>query len=195
MLDESQWWPIERLTAWQRSNLASLLNHARSTVPFYRFRLNKAFRPSGAIDWDRWHEIPILTRAELSGQFQSLLSRSPIPQHGPVADVGSSGSTGHPVTVRTTRWLNDMSARPSATRVGHGGHLGFPPQPAASSFTAIIQTPMPRIRRSSSNRLSTPTRPPATSSRFSSIIRSCPPCRASKRCWRVVVPSATICGR
>ena len=109
MLGESQWWPAERLTAWQRSGLSSLLNHARSTVPFYRFRLDKAFRASGAIDWDRWHEIPILTRAELSRQFQSLLSRAPIPQHGPFGDVGSSGSTGHPVTVRTTRWLNDMT--------------------------------------------------------------------------------------
>jgi len=108
MLDDSQWWPAERLVAWQRQHLQLLLNHARGSSPFYRFRLNRVFRPDGGIDWDRWHDIPILTRADVAEQFQNLLSRSPIAGHGPFQDIESSGSTGHPVTVRTTRWLMDM---------------------------------------------------------------------------------------
>jgi len=109
MLDESQWWPPSRMTEWQQGLLRPLLNHARATTPFYRFRLEKLFRSNGAIDWARWSEIPILTRSDVSRHFASLLSRAPVEQHGPFSDVSTSGSTGHPVTVRTTRWLNGMA--------------------------------------------------------------------------------------
>jgi phenylacetate-CoA ligase len=110
MLGESQWWPAEKLHAWQRQHLRLLLNHARESSPFYKFRLNKVFLPSGDIDWDRWHEIPIVTRGDVLKQHEALLSRSPIPGHGPFQDVQSSGSTGHPVTVRVTGWLMNMTA-------------------------------------------------------------------------------------
>jgi phenylacetate-CoA ligase len=39
-----------------------------------------------------------------------MLSRRPVPDHGRLTDVSSSGSTGHPVTVRTTGFLNMMAA-------------------------------------------------------------------------------------
>ncbi len=107
---ESQWWPAEKLQALQRRQLTSLLNHARATSPFYRYRLNGAFRPNGSIDWDNWTKIPIVTRADVSANFDSLLSRRPVKAHGPLQDVWSSGSTGDPVTVRTTSWLNEMTA-------------------------------------------------------------------------------------
>ena len=110
MLDESQWWPAERLLAWQRQLLQLLLTHARATSPFYKFRLNRVFRANGTIDWDRWQDIPILTRADLFGNFDSLRSVAPVAEHGPFRDVRSSGSTGHPVTMRTSRWLLDMAA-------------------------------------------------------------------------------------
>lgn len=110
MLDQSQWWPAEQLVAWQRRHLHLLLTHARATVPFYNFRLRNVVRANGSIDWDRWHDIPILTRADVMKHFDSLLSRAPIPEHGPFQDVQSSGSTGHPVTTRATRWLMDMGA-------------------------------------------------------------------------------------
>jgi phenylacetate-coenzyme A ligase PaaK-like adenylate-forming protein len=108
MLDESQWWPREQLVAWQRQHLRPLLTHARSSSPYYRYRLNRVFRPSGEIDWDRWHEIPIVTREDVLKNYKTMLSTAPIPGHGPFQDVQSSGSTGHPVTVRTTRWLMEM---------------------------------------------------------------------------------------
>lgn len=108
-LEQSQFWPPAQLDAWQRRHLTSLLMHARRTSPFYRFRLDKVFRPNGSIDWDRWHQIPVLTRAQVSDQAKNILSRAPVREHGPFVDVSTSGSTGHPVTVRTTKWLNEMS--------------------------------------------------------------------------------------
>ena len=108
MLAESQWWPQAQLDAWQRQHLQLLLNHARATSPFYRFRLNRVFRSDGGIDWDRWHEIPILTRAQLwEHSIRSV--EPPVPAHGAFVDVQSSGSTGHPVTVRSSAWLREMS--------------------------------------------------------------------------------------
>ena len=109
MLRESQWWGTERLVAWQRQHLQLLLNHARATSPFYSFRLNRVFRANGTIEWDRWTDVPILTRADLASQFDAILSRHPIAEHGPTFDAKSSGSTGHAVTTRLTRWLTDMS--------------------------------------------------------------------------------------
>lgn len=109
-LDQSQFWPRERLRAWQERHLTSLVAHAMRTSPFYRFRLQKLFRQDGLIDWDRWTDLPVLTRADVSDQYASILTRAPIKEHGPFGDVSTSGSTGHPVKVKTTRLLNDMSA-------------------------------------------------------------------------------------
>lgn len=106
-LQQSERWTAEAMRTWQRRQLGLLLNHARRTSPFYRFRLNKVFAPSGLINWDRWAELPILTRADVASQFEPLLSRAPVKEHGPFADVKSSGSTGVPITIRTTRAMTD----------------------------------------------------------------------------------------
>jgi phenylacetate-CoA ligase len=110
LLDESQWWPREKMVAWQRQQLHFLLNHARASTPYYKFRLNSVFRRDGTIDWDKWHKIPIVRRTDLLEHFDAMLSRSPLAQHGPLYDNHSSGSTGHPVKVRVTEWLLETSS-------------------------------------------------------------------------------------
>jgi len=109
LLDESQWWPRERMVAWQRQQLHLLLNHARTSTPYYKFRLNSIFRRDGTIDWDNWHKIPIVRRTDLLEHFDAMLSRTPLGQHGRLYDNYSSGSTGHPVKVRATEWLLETS--------------------------------------------------------------------------------------
>jgi phenylacetate-CoA ligase len=117
---ESQWWSADKLQALQRRHLTSLLNHARATTPFYRFRLGAAFGPNDAIEWARWNDLPIVTRADLSANFNTMLSRVPVRAHGPFGDQSSSGSTGDPVTVRTTGWMADMVA--ACNWRAHGWH-------------------------------------------------------------------------
>ena len=109
MLEDSQWWPRDRLIEMQRIELTRLVRHAKSTSPFYRTRLDCLFRPNGSIDWDRWVDVPIMTRAELSHQRDSIQSRRPVQEHGPFGWVKTSGSTGDPVEFLTTRILNDLS--------------------------------------------------------------------------------------
>ncbi len=103
MLMESQFWPPGQMQAYQRSQLTQLLRHAKATVPFYKTRLDPVFKTNGDIDWDRWHEIPIVTRADLRDNHDEMLTTSLPPGHGPTKTFHSSGSSGVPVSVEATR--------------------------------------------------------------------------------------------
>jgi phenylacetate-CoA ligase len=102
MLMESQYWPPEQMLAYQRSQLAQLLRHAKATVPFYKTRLDVVFKKNGGIDWDRWHEIPIVTRADLRDNRDEMLTTALPPGHGPTKTFYSSGSSGVPVSIEAT---------------------------------------------------------------------------------------------
>jgi phenylacetate-CoA ligase len=103
-LMESQYWPRERIVAEQRKYLEQLIAHARKHVPFYRSRLDMLFTPHGEIDWDRWHDVPIVTRKEALEQNEAMLSTA-LPEHqGPTRVEFTSGSTGAPLrVVQSTR--------------------------------------------------------------------------------------------
>jgi len=116
MLMESQYWPPEQLLAFQRQQLAQLLRHARAQVPFYERRLDAVVRPNGDIDWDRWGEIPILKRSDLLEYRDAMLARELPPGHGPTHDFSTSGSTGAPVTVRSTT-ISSLVGRASVWRM------------------------------------------------------------------------------
>lgn len=103
MLMESQFWSPSKLEEYQRTQIEQLLRHARKNVPFYRDRLDAVFTATGAVDWERWRDIPILKRADLYNHKEAL--RPPVlpAGHGPVGRISSSGSTGHPVEALVTR--------------------------------------------------------------------------------------------
>lgn len=103
MLMESQWWSAEQLRNYQRSQLSQLLRHAKKNVPFYEHRLDAVVKPNGDIDWDRWGDIPIVKRADLREHREAMQARELPAGHGPTGTNSSSGSTGIPVTVTTTR--------------------------------------------------------------------------------------------
>ena len=103
MLMESQFWPPEQMLAFQRNQLTQLLLHARENVPFYKTRLDAVFKKKNAVDWDRWHEIPIVTRAHLRDRRAEILAAKLPPGHGPTKTFTSSGSSGIPVAVEATR--------------------------------------------------------------------------------------------
>ena len=103
MLMESQYWLPETMLAYQRSQMAQLLRHARANVPFYEKRLDPVFTPSGDIDWDRWHEIPIVTRVDMLEHHENMLARELPMGHGRSSTISSSGSTGLPIQITTNR--------------------------------------------------------------------------------------------
>jgi phenylacetate-CoA ligase len=107
-LRKTQYLPRDRLIEYQRSLLEPLLRHARAHVPFYREsgRLEPLFRESGAVDWDRWSEIPLLTRAEVQAAGKKLLSEALPEAHGPSSPYMTSGSTAEPVRIWQSRLFN-----------------------------------------------------------------------------------------
>ena len=103
MLMESQYWLPETMLNYQRSQLAQLLRHARANVPFYEKRLDPVFTGSGDIDWERWEEIPIVTRSDMLERRDDMLARELPKGHGTVGTLASSGSTGLPIQITTNR--------------------------------------------------------------------------------------------
>lgn len=109
VLLKSQWWSPREIQDFQQKRLMPLLHHAHQTVPFYRFRLEKMVSRLDRFDWDEWLDFPILTRADLSKYQTQLYAKSFPIAHGPAMRVSTSGSTGHPITMLTTRWLIDLA--------------------------------------------------------------------------------------
>lgn len=115
MLMESQYWPPKALADYQRLQLGQLLRHARANVPFYATRLDKVFTASGDIDWDRWHDIPILNRTDLIEHRQSMQARVQPAGHGALYEATTSGSTGVEVTT-THNGLANLANRAAMFR-------------------------------------------------------------------------------
>lgn len=101
-LEQSQWWPAERLQALQQQQFAQVFRHSVTTVPFYRQR----FAPwaAGIADWSRFRELPVSTRRDIQQAGTAMYSAAPPPAHGPVVTTQSSGSTGSPLVTRGTGW-------------------------------------------------------------------------------------------
>lgn len=101
--DRSQWWQPDRLREQQFRQLQVLLDHARTSVPYYRERLRGAGPGAGQAISDRlWRELPILTRADLQAAGSQLHSSALPSSHGPARILSSSGSTGRPIQTLST---------------------------------------------------------------------------------------------
>ncbi len=139
--EHSQWWPAETLIRHQLRQLASLAGHAARTVPFYRERLDcLAGIGPGELTMDKWREVPLLHRRELQDAGKEICSSALPKDHLPLGEISTSGSTGTPVTVQTTRMAQtlfgaaqlrfhlwhrrDFAAKACAIRVLNSGESG-----------------------------------------------------------------------
>ena len=114
-LDETQYLSPPRMQAYQRRLLARLLDHARHQTAFYAERLNPLLRADGSFDWDRWQDVPILTRSEAQDNFAALRARSLPPVAGEANEAISSGSTGRPLRHLTT-YIQDIASACASER-------------------------------------------------------------------------------
>jgi phenylacetate-CoA ligase len=74
-LQKTQYDPPETIAARQWAAVRSLLEHACTTVPFYRQRLDEAgVRPSAIGNFEDFRQIPILTKSDLRAHQNSLIS-------------------------------------------------------------------------------------------------------------------------
>jgi len=97
---QSEVWPPEQMRQVQFMQLAQLLQHARSTVPFYRDRLPEL--RGSAIDPAAFAQIPLLRRQDIQDHYEQLQSRAVPPDHGAPMEAQTSGSTGRPIRFLST---------------------------------------------------------------------------------------------
>ena len=99
--------PADDMQVYQRGLLERLLRHARAQVPYYRDggRLDAVFARDGSINWERWDEIPILTRLEAQQNAEALYAEFVPPECGEVMTGYTAGSTGTPLAFRVNMLL------------------------------------------------------------------------------------------
>ena len=141
-LEKTQWLAPDELERRQFEALRRLLQHACTTVPYYRDHPAYAGAGDATLDSLAWDRLPILSRAAIQDAGDSLRSTQIPPSHEPLAAKTTSGSTGRPLTVLTTAvtnqfWLaitfrehvwhnRDPTARAAAIRPDPGRRL--PPE-------------------------------------------------------------------
>jgi len=102
-LDRSQWLPLDQIRERQLQQLQVLVRHALATVPYYRERWANRYDAATPLTFERFADLPLLTRRELQEQFEHLKSRNVPPGHGGIKESQSSGSTGTPVRILKTQ--------------------------------------------------------------------------------------------
>ena len=92
-----------QLVSHQQEVATTFLQHVDANVPFYRERLASIRRADGTYDFERWHEIPVLTKQDITANAKAL--RAPnVPQaHGKIVYAQSSASTGLPLRIPNTQ--------------------------------------------------------------------------------------------
>jgi phenylacetate-CoA ligase len=102
-LEQTQWWPAERLLEAQLLQLRALLRHAYAHAPFHRARMAELdFDPYADFGWDDFARLPRFTRRELQQNGENLDGRKLLAGHGEFLAATSSGSTGLPVSFYST---------------------------------------------------------------------------------------------
>jgi len=89
--------PQAQLDAYQQELVASLYQHARRNVPFYRYYPEIAGPPEPSSQ--EWRGLPLVSRRDLIAHFQSIATSSMPEDHGVLAPVQTGGSTGTPARV------------------------------------------------------------------------------------------------
>jgi len=90
---QSQWLPERDWPIYQGRLLERLVRHAWQQTDFYRDALAVLFRSDGSIDWDRWSEVPLLTREMAQANNAAMTARA-VPELSGRASVNqTSGST------------------------------------------------------------------------------------------------------
>jgi phenylacetate-CoA ligase len=101
-LEMTQHLSAEKLHAYQRRLLETIVRHAHAETDFYPDRLAPLLRSDGSIDWDRWTDVPVVTRRHVQDDFGPMIARRLPNLAGGGWDETSSGSTGMPVSHLST---------------------------------------------------------------------------------------------
>lgn len=101
-LEQSQWWPPERLQALQLEKLQRLMRYAYERVPFYQREMQRrGLRPEDFTTPERLYDMPVVTKAMLKANRNDFLARGAHP--GQLVKDSTGGSTNEPTTFYRSR--------------------------------------------------------------------------------------------
>lgn len=107
-LEVSQWYTNERLLNHQKKHFFSFLKHVEEQVPYYQEALKVFFKNLNEENiFDKWSEIPFLTRYDIQNHSSQLFAQNYPKSHGGHIKMTTSGSTGKPIEVWKTN-LNQV---------------------------------------------------------------------------------------
>lgn len=101
-LEESQWWPRDKILELQNQRLRKLLRHAYDNVPYYR-RLfdDRALKPDDIECSEDLVKLPVLTKQLIRNNFDNLMAPG-FPAKELIPNC-TGGSTGEPLVFYSTR--------------------------------------------------------------------------------------------
>ncbi|HTV02907.1 MAG TPA: hypothetical protein VMF13_20335 [Luteitalea sp.] len=103
-LDESQYWPAERMRRYQDERLEILVAHAYATVPYYRRLFDeRGLKPADVRTVADLTRLPFITKDQLRTSAEDLRSTA-VPDRD-VVWKATSGTTGRPVKVAVLKSL------------------------------------------------------------------------------------------
>ncbi len=95
-LEESQWWPVERLEQMRLERLRALLRHAAAHCPFYTARFAESgFDPERVQSFGDLVGIPLLTKDDIRNHRDEMVATN-VPRSQLVPNK-TGGSTGQPL--------------------------------------------------------------------------------------------------
>ena len=101
-LEESQWWPLDRLEALQQERLAQTIEHAYAHVPYYRKVMQeRGIQPSQIQTTADLTRLPVLTRDIVRCNMDELVSDEVA--QGDLIRRHTAGSTGSPLVFLNSR--------------------------------------------------------------------------------------------
>ncbi len=124
-LEQTQWWPAERLRELQVRKLRRLLTHAWRHCPFYRRRLAElSYKPADVDSAEYLRRLPLLTKKDIR-DHRSALRWPNVP--GGLFPYNTGGSTGEPLIFEYDlgRQAYDQAAR-MRTHRWFGAEVGDP---------------------------------------------------------------------
>jgi phenylacetate-CoA ligase len=95
-IEQTQWWPQEKIRKQQFRQINALLRHCVQHVPYYREVLGSHIAGQ-VVDEALWQKIPLLTRDSLQQHGNKLRAMTVPSSHGKLVTQRTSGSTGKPV--------------------------------------------------------------------------------------------------
>jgi len=114
-MEDSQWWPRERLEAFQLSRLQTFMQDVYRNVPYYRAMFDELGIRSGNItSLSDFRRLPYLTKALIRANSKQLTSI----QASRLARFNTGGSSGEPLIfwIGKERVSHDVAAKWRATR-------------------------------------------------------------------------------